>query len=463
MPMCRSRSNQFLLSSALLMLVCWTSTVQAQDATSGTIVNSSDTASAFSASGTYTTEDKPNVVDGGLGPGNEGLGPGPPFEIRPTLAPGAERKWVFDIRHEGSWNAAGADDASICISGQHLKGPHPPEPPAGTNDKNPNVLYAPTKLPNSPGLNLEGCFQKTTDINFGVAGTKPITHYGRKPHALTGNKGNHYDHWVLRAAVTAIAGTGMPNWNTLTGAYQVGARHTRRSSKPARLIAMAIGSSDDAGTFVNYDAATSSLTWAVGSIDILDGIGGFSRAVAPEYALDTVLNGQVNIESMILQGQVDGSYTFSGGLVTITDPSGVFDFTGEVGNYLIGSTVPNGDVVQSRAIFTWIKLVDDPPSSPSTTVASLFLDDFVDENLLAESLSPEEQTLRDGVMLVFYTETDLVAATSGFTTSASLPATVVIGASQVVASAPGLSNWALGLLVGAILASARFGWKSRRR
>jgi hypothetical protein len=316
------------------------------------------------------------------------------------------------------------------MEGHHWHGPH--FPPQEVVDLDPNAL---------PPIAA-----KTPIILYGVANRVSLSKYGRREHYLRYTDGTHYDHYGFRAITSALAGT------RLQSDYEIVAKHSGDAGRSAEFEQFACGSNWTTGTTVSFDASRGTLSFAIANIDILDGRGGASGAVDPEFAGDPVVSGRLTIASLSLQGHdPDGAYRFAGGEVALADPSGHFDVTGRIGTYRIRETT-GGTQLTSFGLFDSLEVSDVVEESLGP---SHFLVRFVDVDFLGKGLGQDEWLQQAGLGLAFLTPQDLVAATAGFTHSATLPATVLIAATRFpppAVPAAGVAGLALMFLLTAGLA-----------
>ena len=211
-------SHWISMAGFILVAAAWAGSARA-DTVAGTLTWCTDTRPSFDAAGTLTTTDALN----------DGLN-GPSYLVRDFAAP---YHWQFNIKHMTTaphWNADGAVGVQVCIDGSHNDGPHP-------NDVDPNGLAA-------------AC-SKAVNVKFGVDGTIKVSKYNRVAHPA-GHDGNHFDHYGIKAVLTAIGAYG--GGNQLTGAYEVHGRHTGTSSRPDSFDGYAMAASASGGTYVYYDA-----------------------------------------------------------------------------------------------------------------------------------------------------------------------------------------------------------------
>lgn len=412
-----SRGSWFAGAIPLLLLVILLVGPPAclADTVNGGINKITDKKESFEAEGWWHTIDDTT---------NDGLN-GPWFDVSDS---GTDDKWSFDIKHVvNHWTDQAAIGVKVVLDGTHEQGPH------DAVDIDPNFL---DEISSKPIINIPFVVLGGRNLSASKTVYHP-THVGVK----------HRDTYSFKAAVNSYSGTN----NKVGGAFKIGAKHEGRAAEPpAAPIDMGFGSGIPSGSTVTFDAGTGALTLAVTGINILDAVGGLSGGIDPAYAADPFLGGVFTITDMHYLGQEpDGRYRFSGCEVSVTDPLAKFNFDAGFEDYLIESTVM-GAAASSFALYDSLAIIDvnDPLEDPS-----LFLEEFVNLNVMGLGYSESEWVDVYGVMLTFYTETDLVIATNGFTESASLPATATISSSRGTDTVPAFSSRGVILLPLALAAA----------
>jgi hypothetical protein len=381
-------------------------------ATASAVAIATDMPLEFDASGPFFTIDDDGVVP----PATKTIDGATELLVDGT-------NWDFWLSHEVlDWmppaGGPGADDAMICIRGEHSVAPHAGE-------------AAPNPLGRVCGPPFGG-----EDIGFGPPGVVRLVS-GRAAH------GAHFDHYAVRTDYDAVMDVPPGTAHRLGGDTRIQAVHTENRKHSFRW-SEAAGTSASSGTRVSYDAALGQLSFSVGPIDILDGDGGRTGAVDPIYAGDPVLGAQLAVSTLQFLGVLpDGRYRFSGGTLAITDPGGGFELQGRFSEYLIASTMQD-EPLTSFALMDRIDGFGAPALPP-------FLETFTNTHLMRDGVSPQLNLKIQGVDFAFVTAVDLVAMTAGFTVSAqNVPATIYCTGNSVVD--PNAEVPALPVVAGALLA-----------
>jgi hypothetical protein len=378
-----------------------------EDTVVGPIVVLVDTPMDFKATGSFTSTD--NAPATGLG--------FPELHVIDTIPP---FRWQFWIKHTVGlgWDDAGfrqgADNVFTTLRGEHII------PPADDAHVGVNVL---------PPIS-------SIAINIDYGAERRMGQTGSQAHDY------HRDSYGFETVATAVQGpphqiAGIAEKTTIVAAH----RGTKTLSDKAVQEGLGALNSN-----VSFNAAQGSLSFVVGPIDVADSQGTLSGGVDPQYAGDPVLAGQMVISSLQFQGLApDGRYRFGGGQVEIIDPAGNFTFLGTFDEFLIGDT-SRVTPVDSYA-FLDLGITDLANVSDG---ASLFLQNFIDRNILGNGVSAADWSRIVGIDLSFTTATSLAVATNGFTESASMDGDVFIFSNRI----PEPESLSLLLVAGLTLAAS---------
>lgn len=251
----------------VLMVLAMGTTIHAIDTPNGLVTAISDTEDKFTATGllSYRDTDEDNNID------------------TPTFQVGGGN-WRFNLQHSvKDWNIRGgaspngADDFQLSIHGSHLNGPHEED-------------IAPNPLPVISSRN--------TDIQFGTPQVRVAG--GWAAHGTS--RANHADHYWVRSAIIASPDPEGGKQHLTAGAFEVRAWHNDKNlnQKPNWKT---IASTSAAGSTVTYDAAAKTLSFNIAMIDILDGVGGISGRIEPQYVGDPMESSRWMASEIQLLGQ----------------------------------------------------------------------------------------------------------------------------------------------------------------
>ena len=372
-------------SLSLLVLASARPAVADDVATASLMTIATDDAEYFDAVGSFFTIDDDGVVV-----------PVPKTINGATELPIDGANWDIWLSHEVlNWmlvfGGPGADDAKICIRGRHNVAPHAGEP-------------VPNELPRKCGPVFG------EDLGFGPPGWVRVVGW-HQAH------GQHWDHYAVRTEWDAVEDPGGTAHRIGSEITRVQAGHTLKPDDSFRWkYSMATVALD--GSSVSYDAVSGVLSFSGGPIGILDSDGGRTGTIDPLYAGDPVLNAPISVTPIQFQGiDPDGRYRFSGGTLSLVDPSGNFGLQGTFSEYLIDDTSQD-EPLTSFGLLEEIEVFGVNALPP-------FLEDFVDVNVFRDGVDPIQSSWVPGVDFAFVTSTNLVDLTAGFTTSAfDVPATI---------------------------------------
>jgi len=378
-------------------LVSIGSAAHAADTAGGKVTAWSDKQAKFTATGilSYRDTDSDGNIDS------------PPF---PVEKEGVVRNWRFEVQHlVKDWKignvrkANGADDFQLRISGRHIDGPH--EAPEKTIDTDPNPLAAKTS--------------STFDIGFGR--TALVIAGGRAAHRT--NHRTHSDNYWVRSPITPSRDPTGGVQHLTAGSFDVRAWHNKKS-RTQHPNWMAMASSPDADSTLEFDADSGTLRFRIGHVDGLDGVGGTSGSVEPWYGNDPVQGAHWMASELQLQGQdPEGRFQFGPGNMELFDPSGNFQLTAHFPEMLIGNQ-PDPFLPIGVGVFDSMSMNDLDQDQFSQ---SQFLRDFADQNLFALGIPDEQAALSQGVGFSVMMPRNLVELTNGFSESVfDIPATFLL-------------------------------------
>lgn len=394
----RTRAIALALLAAAWVTAIWTDRAEGQSVVNGKMTTTVDTPLSYEANGTVNTS---NAWSDNNPPAVSGPWYATPAKV-PAPADGLGAYWEFSVRHTADlFSKDQATNARLWVKGRHIRVPEP-----GHNE-GPNAL---------PEIGTE-------KINIPAGGKRAnVATWGGVPHE------SHTDVYGVvgkKMAYTKIGATA-----TLGGEVEVKARHSEGVPKEfenwktkSSLVSLGYPGRPD-GSTVSFDAATGTLSFAPGRIDVLDLQGGLSRQIDPRYANDPILNARLSVSDIRLKSrQADGRFVFSGGSVRVDSQHGELGLLASFDEYVVG------DTSRQLALDSFGVLSRGETTEMPETEMPTFLSDFVDDHLLGKL--PTSQQFSEHVLNFAFSTLpgmDLATITNGFTRSVQfLPADIYIG------------------------------------
>ena len=387
---------------ALLMAggisAAWADRTAGQAVVNGPMTTTVDTPLSYEAAGTLNTS---NAWSDNAPPAVSG-----PWYAIPAMVPppadGLGAYWEFSVRHSAAqFSKDQATNARLYVKGRHIRVPEP-----GHNE-------GANALPEigTPAINLPATGKPAN-----------VSTWGGVPHESHGDYYGVVGQGMTYTKIGAAA--------TLGGKVEVKARHSKGVPKEfenwkigSSLVSSGLRGNPD-GSTVSFDAATGTLSFAPGRIDVLDLQGGLSGQIDPRYANDPILGARLSVSDMQLQGrQPDGRFVFSGGNLSVADQHGQLSMHASFEEYIVG------DTSQQVALDSFGVLSRGESFELPDTEMPTFLSDFANDHLLGHF--PTSHGFSERVLGLAFTTLpgmDLATITKGFTTSALfVPADIYIG------------------------------------
>ena len=372
------------------------------DDTAGSIFNvSRDWPREFQADGILVNNDT-NL---------NGINNGPGQALNPTTflhIPGYDGHWSFDLWYVvDDWDMPaqpgvidGAHNTRLGLRGVHHTAPH-----AGENADN--------VLPPVLGGEIVGGIMAPADIRFNSGALLAVS--------ATQAHGDHRD-WY-RAKSNAFAYDLDPFdpavQRRVQGTFDVEASHPEDGEADPWPDYGTLGSTPAEGTHLAFEPDSGTLRIVMGPVSILDRDGGRTGTIAPEFVGDPLVGVPIQIVELHLVGldPLRNAFVFRGGDFFAGSP-GATAIGGQLDELLIPADAAIPTPIHCAMSLLWIT-----ESGNADDASSPWARRFIDEDWFSFG---DDLNIADYPCTWISAETNLVAATNGFTSPALVPATVVL-------------------------------------